>query len=125
MRDRRLAPPPADGGLAFGLGHLLDLGHEGEVGRNGHVGVEGHGLGQVADRSLDVVGLVEDVEAGHPGLARRGRQVAGQNAHRRRLAGPVRAEQPPDVAGLDLERQVADGDELPVSLGEPLDFDHF
>ena len=115
---------PGDGRLALGLGDLLDLGDEAEVGRDRHVQVEGDDLGQIADRPLDGVGLVEDVEPGDRRPARRGRQVAGQDAHRRRLAGRVRAEQAPDAARLDLEGQVADGDELPISLGEPLNFDH-
>jgi hypothetical protein len=52
------------------------------------------------DQLADLVGLGDDVEAADAGPAGVGPQQGGQDAHRRRLAGPVGAEHGEDRAGL-------------------------
>src|SRR4029077_6336995 len=68
--------------------------------------------------------LVEDVEPGDNRFAFRGRHVAGQNPHRRRLAGAVGAEEPEDLAALDAEADVVDGGHAAVAFREVLNLDH-
>ena len=104
--------------------HALDLRDEGEVLRDGHVGIEGRRLRQVAGPPLGLDRLVEDVEAGDDGLAFGGRHVAGQNPHRRGLAGAVRAEEAEDLPALDAEADVVDRRKSSVPLREVLDLDH-
>ena len=53
-----------------------------------------------------------------------GRDEAGQHAHRRRLAGAVRAEQAEDLAVAHRERQVVDGGQRPEVLASPIGLDH-
>ena len=48
---------------------------------------------------------------------------AEQGPHRRRLAGPVGAEEAGDPAGLDREGEVVDGDGLAVALGQVADLE--
>ena len=50
-----------------------------------------------------------------------GSQDAQRDAHRRRLAGPVRAEEAEDLAGRHLEREVVEGDDAPEPLDEVVD----
>ena len=52
------------------------------------------------------------------------RHVAGQDAHRRRLAGAVRAEEAEDLAALDAEADIVDGRDAAVALGEVLNLNH-
>ena len=56
-------------------------------------------------------------------LAGVGRVEPEDQAHRRRLPGAVRPDEPRDAARLDPERQVVDGDGAPVSLRETVRFD--
>ena len=105
-------------------GDAVDAGHEMQVLADGHFRIQGRRLGQIARPALGLEGLVEDVETGDPGMAFGGRQVAGQDAHRRGLAGPVGAEEAQNLAGFDLEAQVVHGRERPVALGHVLHFDH-
>src|SRR4029077_7091359 len=81
------------------------------------------GLRQVADAAPNLERFREDVEAGDARRAGRGADVAGENAHGRRFAGSVRAQEPQYLAGWDRERHVLDGRPLAVVLGEALDFD--
>ena len=53
-----------------------------------------------------------------------GRHVAGQDPHRRRLAGAVGPEEAEDLALVDAEADVVDGGEAAVLLGEVLNLDH-
>src|SRR5690606_24095740 len=68
--------------------------------------------------------LLEDVEAVDLRAALRRRQEAGEDLHRRRLAGAVGPEEAEDLALLDGEVEVGDGDAVPVPLRQVLDFDH-
>jgi hypothetical protein len=86
-------------------------------------GVDRARLEQRADlvercRVLGVVLAVDrDVAGGRP-------VEAEDQAHRGRLAGPVRAEEAGDDAGSDGEREVVDRALLAVVLHEPARLDH-
>ena len=54
----------------------------------------------------------------HLGSTRRRAQDVEQQTDRRRLARPVRAEEPEDFAGHDLEIEAVDGDEAVEALGQ-------
>ena len=104
--------------------HALDLGDEVQVLADGHVGVEGRRLGQVARAALRLDRVFEDVIPGDDGLALGGRHVSGEDPHRRRLAGAVRAEEAEDLASLDAEADVLDGRETAIALREVLNLNH-
>ena len=60
----------------------------------------------------------------HERGARGRRHQAGDHAHRRRLAGAVRAEEAGHRAGLQRERDVVDDGPAAVLLGQSADLDH-
>jgi hypothetical protein len=72
-----------------------------------------HRAGQVA---------VGPAEHGHP--SRGGPGQPEDAAHRRRLAGAVRAEEAGDPARLDGHGEIVDGDAGAVLLGQAVDLDH-
>ena len=109
---------------AFAARDALDLGDELEILDDAHVRVERRRFRKVAGPALGVNRLVEDVEPGDNGFAVGGRHVAGQNPHRRRLAGAVGSEEPEDFAALDSEADVVDGSHAAVAFGEVLNLDH-
>ena len=111
-----LAPP--------GGRHALDPRHEIQILFDRHVGIERRGFRQVAGPALGFDRLLEHVEPGDHGLAIGRRHVAGQNPHRRRLAGAVRAQEAEDFAALDAKADVVDGGDPAVLLGEVLDLNH-
>ena len=89
-----------------------------------HVVVERRAIRQIADLGAHLVRLFDHVEpADADGSARR-QEVAGENAQRRGLAGAVQAEQPDDLAALDLRGNRADDPPVAVVLEKILDFDH-
>ena len=89
-----------------------------------HVGIERRRFRQVAGAPLGFDRLIEDVEPGDDRLALGRRHVAGQDAHRRRLAGAVRPEEAEDLAALDAEADVVDGGDAAVAFREVLNLDH-
>src|SRR5581483_8790631 len=121
------ARPIHDGANAIGApggGDAFDLRHEAEILGDGHVGVERRRFRQVSGAALGFDRLVEDVEPGDERFAFSRRHVTGEDAHRRRLAGAVRAEEPEDLAALDAEAHVFYGGDAAVALGEVLDLNH-
>ena len=60
--------------------------------------------------------FLRQLEAEHLDLALVGDRLRGQESHRRRLAGAVRAEQPNASPDRDLEVEAVDGGDLPVAL---------
>ena len=62
--------------------------------------------------------------AEEPGLARGRPDQTDEHAQRRRLARAVRAEQPADLARLDLEVEVRDRLDAAVALGQAANGDH-
>jgi len=59
------------------------------------------------------------VEADHARHARAGLGKPEEHEDRRGLAGAVLAKQPEDLAGLDVEVEVVDRDEVAVALAQP------
>ena len=104
--------------------HALDLGDERQVLHDRHVGVERRRLRQIAGPALGLDRLVEHVEARDDRLALRGRHVAGQDAHRRRLARAVRPQEPENFAPFHAEADVVHCGDAAVALGEMLNLDH-
>ena len=94
LADRRPPPRPR---------HVLEPGPEPQELPHPHLGVQRHVLGQVADLPPDLQRLVEHVVPGQDRVAAGRGQVRRQHPHRRRLAGPVGAEQPDDLAPADRE----------------------
>src|SRR5437763_1920674 len=79
---------------------------------------------QVAGAPLGLDRLVEDVESGDNGLAFRRRHVAGENPHRRRLAGAVGAEEAENLAPFDAKADVVDGSDAAIAFREVLNLNH-
>src|SRR5262249_4390872 len=65
-------------------------------------------LRHVADLALDLVGLLDHVEAEAGAAAVAGRQQPAEHADRRRLAAAVRSEEAVDLALLHAQREVLD-----------------
>ena len=124
LRAARLDGDALDLALALLAGNTLDGSDETQIGPRGHVGVDGRIFRQVADPLLHLDGILEDVEPAHLRLAARRRQDSGEDAHGRRLAGAVGAEETEDLARLHLEADVVDRLQLPVALHQVLDFNH-
>ena len=74
-------------------------------------------------RSRTAWGFAVDVDTEHGGPARVGPEVRGEDAHRGRLPGAVRAEQAEHGPARDLEVDAVEGDHLPVVLPEALGLD--
>jgi hypothetical protein len=91
-RDRDLVDPLA----RFGAGEPADLRGEEEVFGDGHLVVERRVVGQVSHPGAHVVGVVDHVETVDPNAARRGKQVAREDAKGGRLAGAIQAEKADD-----------------------------
>ena len=91
-----------------------------EVLAHGHLGVQRRRLRKITSPAFCFNRLFEHVEPRDDRLAFRCRHVAGQNAHGRRLAGAVRAEEAEDFSALDAEVQVVDRGDAPVTLREVL-----
>ena len=66
-------------------------------------------LADVADALAHLLGVAVDVEAGHRGPAGVDGEQGREHPHGGGLAGSVRAEQPEDLSGSDLEAHAADG----------------
>jgi D-sedoheptulose 7-phosphate isomerase len=69
-------------------------------------------------------GIREDVMPGHDHGALGGRHIAGNDPHRRRLPGAVRAEKSQDFAPFHGEADVVDRGDRAVAFREVLDLDH-
>src|SRR5262249_45826938 len=80
--------------------------------------VEADHVRQVADAALDRQRLARRIEPEHAHLAAGNFGQAEQHQDGRGLAGAVRPEQTEDLTAPDRERDVVDGDGLPVGLGE-------
>ncbi len=111
-------------GRAVGSRHAFDARAEGQVVRDRHVGVERRRFRKVAGSPLGLDRLLEHVVAGDDRFSVCGRHVAGQHAHRRRLAGAVGSEEPENLPALRLEAHVIDGRDRAVSLREMLNLNH-
>ena len=101
----------------FGRWNALDFGDERQVFVDGHVRVEGRRFGKVAGAPLGFDRLVDGLPVGR-------RQEAGEDAHRRGLAGAVRSEKAEDFAPLHAETDIVDRGDAAVALREVLHLDH-
>src|SRR6185369_10941594 len=79
---------------------------------------------EVADGPAAGERVGPQVVAGDPHRPARRRKDARHDAHRRRLAGAVRTEEPDDLALVDGERDATHGFDRPEALRDVLDFDH-
>jgi hypothetical protein len=114
-----------DAGAGLSLVQPPDTGGELQVRADGHVRVQRDRLGEVADVPAPLQRIVSHVVVGYPDIPSGGHEVAGENAHRGGLARPVGSQQTNDLALLDIEADIVDGEALAVVLGEILDSDHF
>ena len=90
-----------------------------------HFRVERRRFRQVADALLDLhAGCSSTSKPATLAVAGRGREEAGQDAHRGGLPGAVGAEEADDLALFHLEGDVVYRDRACVSLGKTFDFDH-
>ncbi len=100
--------------------HAVERGEEHQLIEDDHPRIQPALLGQVAPRrpwQLARVGAVPQDPAAVRG------QDADRDSHRRRLAGPVRAEEAEDLAGRHLERQPVEGHDGPEGLVEVVDLE--
>ncbi len=73
-------------------------------------------IGDISKLLLGSDGIGNDIVTGDEQLSARGRNNSRQCAERGRLARAVGTDEPKDVAGVNLEVQPGDGDELAVGL---------
>jgi len=107
-----------DAAPALGLAEAVHHGVELEVLAAGQAAVEGRLLEDDADALAHGVAVAGDVEAGHDGGARGRPEEGREHVDRRRLAGPVRAEKPEQLALGDGERDAVDGGEAVERLDQ-------
>ncbi len=99
-------------------GQPVERPDEPEVLAAGEELVDGRRLAGEPHAAADLVGLPEDVEAGHPPGAARGHAQRGQHPHERRLARAVGAREAEDGAGRDDEADVVHGPVFPELLDQ-------
>ncbi len=87
----------------------------------GEVGVEAVELGDDADARLGLAHALRDRQAERLDRAGVGRDQTERHAQRRRLAGAVGADHAEALAGLDVQRQVVDGDAGAERLAKAVD----
>ena len=85
------------------LTQVVQFAHQHQILETGEQSVHGGELPGDADRGTHRVRLPGQLFPGYPGLARIRSAQRGQDAHGRRLPGPVRAEQREDRALLDVQ----------------------
>ena len=85
----------------------------------GQVLVHGRVLAGEPDPLSDPGRVADDVEACDARLAAVGLEQRGQDPDGGRLARAVRPEQPEDAPGLGVQVDAAQGDDVPVALGQP------
>jgi hypothetical protein len=86
--------------------------------------VERRVLARHADATTCLVGMAQDIDAGHGRLAGIGTRERRQDAHGGRLAGTVGAEDAEDRPLVDAEVESAEGVRLAEGLVETLGVDH-
>ena len=107
----------------LGAGEVVELAEEHEVLLAGEVLVDRRVLPREADLRAQLGRVGDDVEAGDASRAVVGRQQRRQDPDRRRLPGPVRAEQPEHGPGLDPEVDPGQRDDVAERLPQALDLD--
>ena len=111
----------------LGVRELVEAAEHPEVLASGQVLVDGRVLAGEADRAANRLRVADDVEPRHARGSRVRAQQRGEDPHRRRLAGAVRAEQAEHGSLLHLEVDPVERAHLvlarAVDLHEPLGFD--
>ena len=102
----------------------LDFVNEIQVFVDGHVDVERGLFRKEADQLLRFVRVFENVDAADLRFARGGRQIAGEDVHRGRLARAVRSEEAHDLALADLEADVVNGELGAIVFYQIVYFNH-
>ena len=100
--------------LLLRAGKPAGVGKEIQEAAGRHVGIQRPVLGQIAQPGGTGQPVGRHVVAGDPSHALRGGQVAGQQFHRRALAGSVGAQKGHHLALVNLERDVQNGRELAI-----------
>ena len=81
-------------------------------------------LWQIADEPLRGVRFLEHIMAADRDTARRRRQTARHDVHRRRFSGAVWSEKTIDLAFFDLKRQIVQRQDLAIFFRQMFHFDH-
>jgi hypothetical protein len=102
---------------------MAQPGHQQEVLLAGEQAVDRRELAGEADRGAHAVGVAHHVASVHRRRAAVGPHQGGEDVHRRRLAGAVRAEQRGDGAGVDPEVDIVEHDRVAVGLTEAVHVD--
>ena len=97
----------------------VERGEQFEVLARGQVRVEARRLDKARDPLQGACAVAHRVAAEQLDDALAGRDQAERHAQRRRLAGAVGAEEPVHVAGVDVQVDVVDREDLVVALDEP------
>src|SRR5262249_22621837 len=124
LADATAVQAGVDTALALLALDALEGGAVGEVLLDAHFGIQRHALRQVTDVLAHLHRLVQDVVSGDDGAAGGRREVGGEDAHDRRLAGAVVAEQPDNFVAPDLETDVGNGQHGAEVLGKVVNFNH-
>jgi hypothetical protein len=103
---------------------LFKLGAEAEEFVHAHLGVERDVFRHVADAFAHLDRISDDIVTGDADAAVGRRQVAGEDFHRRALAGAVGPEKADDLALVHMEVDSLHGTESRIRLRQVLDFDH-
>ncbi len=109
--------------LALGEPEADQTGGVTQIVGSGELVVEADGVGQITDAALDRQRLARRIEAKHAYLAAGNVGQPEQHQDGRRLARAVGAEETENLPPPDGERDVIDGDRLPVGLGEAFGLD--
>jgi hypothetical protein len=100
------------------------VGHEVEELAHAKLRVVRRVLREVADRAATAEGVAPGIAPVDAHGARRRREDAGEDAHGRRLAGPVRPEEADDLATPDGEADAGEGGDGAEGLLELPHLDH-
>ena len=118
-----LAERPFDAFALAAAAKPVGAGEEIQILDDGELAIERELLRDVADLLPGRGAGVVQVDAGDAQRAAACRQQTAEHAERRRLAGPVGPEQTEDLAAVDLEVDMIDGDERAEFSDEVADFD--
>ena len=130
QRPRHLPPPREEPEILQRVAdmparrpHAVEPGDKGQVLLDRQILVEREFLRHVADFALDLQRLGADVVAEHAALAAVGRQKPAHHPDRRCLSGPVRTQEPGDLAGGDIHRDMVDDGLVAERLHQAADLD--
>ena len=115
LGDTEAGQPVADLLLCRLARHAVEAGEEDELVEDLHPRVEAALLGEVPERAAGQLGRGPALPGHRPGV---GAEDVEGDPHRRRLAGPVGAEEAEDLARVDGEADPVEGPDLPERLLE-------